>query len=96
MRETAEEVSIPLTLLFQKSMDMGKLPVDWKLANITPIYKSKGSKESVENYRPISLTSQVFKIFESLIRDALIAFFMEQDILSDAQHGFVIGRSCIS
>ena len=96
LREAAEEVSVPLLLLFQKTMDTGELPEDWKRANITPIYKSKGSKESVKNYRPISLTSQVCKIFESIIRDEMIDFFVESDSLLDPQHGFVPGRSCTS
>lgn len=95
MRETAEELSYPLYVLFKRSMELGKLPLDWKTANITPIYK-KGSKTSTENYRPISLTSQVSKIFESIVRDEMMAFFSENGALSDSQHGFVPGRSCVS
>lgn len=95
MRETADEISYPLYLLFRRSMEIGKLPIDWKTANITPIHK-KGSKASAENYRPISLTSQVSKVFESIVRDEIMVFLFENGALSDAQHGFVPGRSCVS
>ena len=50
----------------------------------------------VENYRPVSLTSQVCKILESIIWDELIQHFMDSGMLSDAQHGFVPGRSWTS
>ena len=67
--------------------------MDWKAANVTPIYK-KGRKTLPENYRPISLTSQVCKVLESIIRDEIIAFLMEHNLITDAQYGFVPGRSC--
>jgi len=60
LQEVSAEVVKPLTLLFQKSIAEGKLPDDWKKANITPIYK-KGSRSEAGNYRPVSLTSVVCK-----------------------------------
>lgn len=95
LRETAEELSLPLSIIFKESLESGKMPSDWKSANITPIHK-KGSKKSAENYRPISLTSQVCKILESIIRDDIMTFFSTYGVLSEAQHGFVPGRSCVS
>ena len=95
LRETAEDSCVPLTILFNRSLDSGELPEDWRLGNITPIHK-KGDKGAAQNYRPVSLTSQVSKIMESLIRDDMMAFFMDIGVLSDEQHGFVPGRSCVS
>ncbi len=60
--ELADTIAEPLTILFRKSLDEGKLPLDWKEANISPIYKNKGSKYLPTNYRPVSLTSVVSKI----------------------------------
>lgn len=51
-------ISYPLYLLFRKSLDTGIVPDDWKCANICPVFK-KGSRNKVENYRPVSLTTVV-------------------------------------
>ncbi|XP_065681572.1 uncharacterized protein LOC136095213 [Hydra vulgaris] len=58
---------IPLTKIFHESFNSGVVPSQWKLANISPIYKKKGDKLLAENYRPISLTSVACKIFEKLV-----------------------------
>ena len=55
LKELSEELAGPLTVLFNKSMVEGKLPKDWKLAEIAAILK-KGNKCSTNNYRPVSLT----------------------------------------
>ena len=56
LRELAEVLTKPLSTTYQQSWLAREVPVDWKLANVTPIYK-KGEKEDPENYRPVSLTS---------------------------------------
>ncbi|KAI0241542.1 hypothetical protein LSAT2_023838, partial [Lamellibrachia satsuma] len=53
-------------------MAKGEVPVDWKSANVTPIYKKKGTKSQTSNYRPVSLTSQVSKVMEAIIRDEIV------------------------
>ena len=56
--------------LFIKSLNTGDVPHDWKLANVTAIFK-KGKKCSPSNYRPISLAVNICKVRESIIRDSL-------------------------
>ena len=46
--------------------------LDWKKANVTPIYKNKRTKSQPCNYRPVSLTSHISKTMESIIRDEII------------------------
>ena len=55
-----------LFLLFRKTLYESTIPADWKRANVCPIFKN-GSRNSAENYRPESLTSQICKVFESLV-----------------------------
>ena len=54
----------------------------------------KGSKRFASNYRPISLTCIICKILESIIRDQMLEFFMQNNKISDKQFGFLPGRSC--
>ena len=54
LKEAAEELAPGLAHLFQISIDDGKIPLDWKSALVTPVFK-KGDRSSPSNYRPISL-----------------------------------------
>ena len=88
-------VAHPLYLLFRKSLDESCVPNDWKCADVSPVNK-KGIRNKVENYRPISLTSQVCKLFESIIRDAVVKYLETNLLIEDSQHGFRKGRSCLT
>ncbi|KFP05358.1 hypothetical protein N300_10872, partial [Calypte anna] len=70
MRELAEELAKPLSIIYQQSWLTGDIPDDWKLANVTPIHK-KGRKEDPGNYRPISLTSVPGRVMEQIILSAI-------------------------
>ena len=93
LKMCAKGISIPLTKIFNKSFETGTIPKKWKLANVVPIFK-KGDKSSVTNYRPISLTSLPMKIFEYCIKDMII--LKCGHILKDNQHGFRLGKSCLT
>lgn len=47
----------PITILFNKTIQLGQIPNDWKSANVSAIYKGKGDSDNPTNYRPISVTS---------------------------------------
>ena len=53
----ATKLSLPLSLIFQTFFDKGVISNEWKQANVVLIFKGEGSKQSTDNYRPISLTS---------------------------------------
>ena len=91
LKECATSLAYPLSVLFNMCFKSGQLPCDWKTANIVPIFK-KGSKTDIENYRPISLTSLVMKVFERIIRDEL--YLRCEQYLDRRQHGFLPKRSC--
>ena len=93
LREARQALCQPLTLLFRKSLDTGLVPLDWTLGKVVPIFKG-GNKEIPGNYRPVSLTSVVSKVLESLIRDKLLLHLADNGLLSDCQHGFRPKRSC--
>ena len=71
--EIVEQISIPLATVFNLSLEEGVVPLEWKEANIIPLFK-KGSRNKSENYRPVSLTSVICKLLERLIKDHLVDF----------------------
>ena len=66
LRELAEVTAELLAIIYQRSLLTGEVPEDWRLANVTPIYK-KGRKEDPGNYRPVSLTSVPGKVMEQIV-----------------------------
>ena len=76
-------------------MDTGQVPSDWKVANVTPIYK-KGSKAEAGNYRPVSLTSICCKMMESIIRDDVVEHLTQNRLIHSSQHGFIKNKSCLT
>ena len=93
--ECQDELVFPLKLLFNKSLQEGIVPSLWKCANVTPIFK-KGNKCEAGNYRPISLTSVIIKIFERIIKDKIVSFLDRHKLIIDTQHGFRNNRSCLT
>lgn len=90
-----EEISYPLTRLFRQSLHESSVPSDWKQAYVCPIFK-KGNRHSPENYRPVSLTCQLGKVFESILRDVMVTHLESTNSISDSQHGFRRKRSCLT
>jgi hypothetical protein len=71
LKELKTVVSVPLQIIFRKSLDSGTVPDDWRTAKVVPIYK-KGTRGDPGNYRPVSLTSVPCKLLESLIKDEIM------------------------
>jgi hypothetical protein len=93
LSECSSAFSIPLELIFNLSFSSGKCPDMWLNANITPLFK-KGDKLDPLNYRPVSLTSVICKLMESIVRDCISIFLAKNKLINDAQHGFVCGKNC--
>ncbi|KAK4825920.1 hypothetical protein QYF61_003415 [Mycteria americana] len=95
LRELAEVLTKPLSILYQQSWLSREVPVDWRLANVTPIYK-KGQKEDLGNYRPVSLTSVLGKVLEQIILSSIMWHIQDNQVIRPSQHGFMKGRSSLT
>ena len=93
LEELAHEIAPYLVSIFQRSLDTGKVPKDWRMANVIAIFK-KGEKYKPSNFWPISLTSICCKIQEPIITGNVPKHLDEYNILTDCQHGFRERRRC--
>ena len=91
----ATELAPLLLIVFTHSLSSGVVPPSFKLAAITPVFKS-GDRTTPNNYRPISLTSVFNKVLERIIRKQVSSFIDKKGCLNSTQHGFRSGRSCLS
>ena len=87
LTELAPELAPILTKIFQQSLKDGVLPLDWKKADVAPVFK-KGAKDLAENYCPVSLTCVCCKIMEHIISSHIRQHLDQHKILSKLQHGF--------
>jgi len=84
----ANQIIAPiLAKMFNKFYEIGKYPDELKIARVTPLHK-KGDKTYVDNYRPISVLTQINKVFEKLIHSRLMNFINDHKILKNHQFGF--------
>ena len=80
-------ISLPLSKIYNIAITTGTHPVKLKLVNVIPIFK-KGSRLLVSNYRPISLLSNLNKIFEKIIYKRIYNFIEKNECLYSLQFGF--------
>ena len=85
-------IADPLSKLFNKSIETGRFPQTWKVANVKPIFKNKGSPAEVEGYRPISLLSCMSKIFEKIIFKRIYEHITSHNLLTERQSGYRPGH----
>ena len=89
--ELANPISRAYSILFNKSLNTGTIPDEWRYIKVTPIYK-KGAKSEPGNYRPVSLTSATCKLMERIIKEALEKHLEKNGLIGNS-HGFRYGRS---
>ena len=80
---TGSQISFPLSLIFNMSVQSGDFPNVWKC-----VFK-KGSPSDPANYRPISLTCIACKLLESAIKEFLMRHLLENNIINSHQHGLL-------
>ena len=91
------DIIVPyLVIFFNLVLKTNVMPNDWKCALVTPLYKSKGSKQNCNNYRGISLLSPIAKLFEIVLSRQLNIHLIRNKLIVKNQHGFREGFSCES
>lgn len=85
----------PVTYLINLSFITGCFPNSLKLSKVVPVYK-KGNSQSVDNYRPVTISSSFSKIFEYCFLDRFTKFLDKNNILSCHQHGFRSSKSTVT
>ena len=87
VKNGAEALVRPLTLLMNRTINEGSLPADWKHAIVTPVHKA-GSKSDPSNFRPISVLPIFSKILERAVHRMVYSYLQEHRLLSPLQSGF--------
>ena len=77
----------PITKLCQLCLNEGKIPSKWRTSIVSPIYK-KGSKTSKENYRPVSVISNMMKIVEKVVAKRIDEHMTKNNLWSKFQFAF--------
>ena len=93
LKEGGQSLIECLVFFFRFLLSNETLPTEWKSAIVIPIFK-KGVRTKCSNYRPVSLTCSICKIFERLVKDCMMRHLQENQLLNESQHGFLPLRSC--
>ena len=73
LKLATEHIEVPLTYVFNWTIETGIIPSIWKSAYVTPLLKG-GDRSNPNNYRPISKLPVLAKVLEGLISDQLKNF----------------------
>ena len=92
LRKASDAFAPILSKLFEKTYEEGQIPLEMKMANVTPIHKG-GSKKNPAHYRPVSVTPVTSKVQESIMYDVLYQHVEENNVITPVQHGFQRGKS---
>ena len=95
LKNCSQALAGPLASMWRRSFREGVVPTFYKMSLVSPLHK-KGDKITPGNYRPVSLTSHIVKVFERVLKKILIKFLETNLLISSNQHGFRSGRSTLT
>ena len=87
LKKIGPEIALPLCIIFNKSLEEGIVPSQCKVSEVHPLYKAK-CKQSLTNYRTVSLLPVISKILEKIVYARLYKFLVQHGILYVSQYGF--------
>lgn len=92
LKTVQKQIAEPLTFIINKIIITGECPTHFKKSVVKPIFK-KGDEMEIGNYRPISLISNLSKIFEKILKNRITTYIKKNSLLSKCQFGFQEGLS---
>ena len=92
LKEIAEEITVLLTKLFDKFLETGMFPGDWKCCNVTPVHKS-GPVDNPSNFRPESVVPVAAKLLEKIVAQQLSSYLESNQLLGPYQCAYRQGKS---
>ena len=78
-----------LTKLYNRTIESGRMPEEWRDSVLIPMFKNKGDVQSCSNYRGITLISYTMKLWERVVKRRL----RSELTFSEQQYGFMPGKS---
>ena len=93
-KESEAQVASVLKFIFEKSLQTCKLPEDWRVTSICPIFKNLGDRWNPNNYCPVLPTSVVCKVLEHIMCSSLLNHLDFHGVITNRQNAFQKGRSC--
>ena len=94
-KKIGNSLAFPLSIIFSSFLVIKKIPLVWKQAIVTPIYKS-GIASDPGNYRPIALTSVFSKLMERVVLSDVLCYCKQNKLITEQQHGFLARRSTVT
>ena len=95
LKEIVDQISTPLSILFNLSLKEGFVSSEWKEANITTLFK-KRSMNKTEDYRTVSITPVLRKLLDTFVRGHMVEFLVKYTLIGESQHGFLEATSCLT
>ena len=97
LKKVIVNIAVPLSHIFNLSLESGYVPDQLKVAKVVPIFKVKHPTAdehlSMNSYRPISLLPIYSKVLEKLVADQLNVFLKENNLLYEHQYGYQNSKS---
>jgi len=94
VRKLATAMAPAISVILNTSFESRSFPAMWKRANICPVWKGKGSKKDVSNYRPISILPVLARVCEKIAANQLYEYCSRKELIPPEQFGFRRKSSC--